>query len=166
MNLIENLDEKNIVHALLEGAFLASFIFHTHFQLIFDCQRDKEFKDKKLPREITLSILSDWWFGDKEEWDRTVKRMTEGRDYVEPEEPVLAFKLAALRWSGGTYIDSVNISPEKTELIFSGGEHITILNHDTEDCAWEIYATNYKDHNNCWSVLCDGDGELSYDIPT
>ena len=92
MNLIENLDEKNIVHALLEGAFLASFIFHTHFQLIFDCQRDKEFKDKKLPREITLSILSDWWFGDKEEWDRTVKRMTEGRDYVEPEEPVLAFK--------------------------------------------------------------------------
>ena len=40
---------------------------------------------------LTLTILSDWWFGDKEEWDCTVKRMTEDCDYVEPEEPVQPF---------------------------------------------------------------------------
>ena len=164
--MIENSDEKDVIHALLEGAFFHSFTFNQYFRLAFDCQRDKEFKDKKLPQEITLSILSDWWFGNKEEWNCTVKRMTEGCNYVEPEEPVLAFKLAALRWSGGAYIDSVNITPEKTELIFSDGEHITILNNDIEDCAWEIYETNYKDRNNCWSVLCDCNGEISYDIPT
>ena len=39
--------------------------------------------------------------------------MTEGCDYVEPEETVLAFKMAALVWADGSDIVSVNISVKK-----------------------------------------------------
>lgn len=75
------MDAENILRVLLEGASLGSFLFHTHFQLNFDCEAGKKLGEKEIPKEVCLSILSNWWFGDKEEWDKSV----------------LEFKLAALR---------------------------------------------------------------------
>lgn len=164
MNLITNLNDKNIINALLEEAGLNAFIFDTNFRLKFICKTDNIFNGKKLPMEITFSILSDWWFGNKDRWNHMVKKMTEDFTYVEPEEPVLAFKLAALRWSDGSIIESINISPEKTELKFCCGESITILNNNKGNCAWEIYETNFTDVNNCWSVVCE-EGKIFYNIP-
>ncbi|MDE7422207.1 MAG: hypothetical protein K2N51_00685 [Lachnospiraceae bacterium] len=158
MSVSTKIDVKNIVSILLEGASLGSFVFHTHFQLNFYCQVGKKIGEKEIPREVRLSILSDWWFGDKEEWDKTVKKMTKEFAFIEPEEPVLAFKLAALRWSEGSVIRSTKLSSEKLEIIFECGESITILNNDEEDCAWELHELNKENFDNCWSVLC-GRGE-------
>ena len=165
MTLITNLDDRNIVNVILEEAKLESFIFDTNFRLKFECKVEKEFEGKKLPREVTLSILSDWWFGNKENWDYTVKKMTEGCNFVEPEEPVLAFKLAALRWSDGSDIVSVNISAQEIDLMFRCGETVTILNNYKHEIAWEIFETNFNNVNDCWSVVCD-EGRIYYNIPT
>lgn len=165
MNLIANIDEENIVNALLEGAGLSSFTFHTNFVLKFCCKINKKFSEKQLPMEVNLSIMSDWWFGDKEDWDKTVNKLTKEFNFVEPDEPVLAFKLAALRWSDGSDISYVHLSSEKIELIFDCGESITILNNNKEEgLAWEIFECNFQDVNNCWSMACEN-GEIYYSLP-
>ncbi|MCH5344319.1 MAG: hypothetical protein J1E64_09780 [Acetatifactor sp.] len=59
MNHKVNLEEENIVNVLLEGAGFSSFVFHTHFQLVFNCDINKKFHEKNLPREVTITILGD-----------------------------------------------------------------------------------------------------------
>ena len=166
MNRIINLTEENIVSALLEGAGLSSFIFHTHFQLVFSCDTNKKFGEKKIPWEVTLTVLGDWWFGNKEKWDAMVRKMTDGFHFVEPDEPVLAFKLAALRWMDGSTISSVKLTREKMEILFECGESVTILNRNDSqgDYPWEMSACGNKDADHCWSVICD-EGEIYYSIP-
>lgn len=158
------INEHNIVNVLLEGAVLSSFTFHTHFELRFSCERNKNTYEKQLPFEIVLSIPGVLWFGNKNEWDGIVGKMTSGDNYIEPDEPVLAFKLAALRWKDGAVITSVNLSPEKLELKFACGECINISNIDEIDYAWEINEYNPKDISNSWSVECYN-GEISYNVP-
>lgn len=160
------MNEENIVNALLEGAGLSTFIFHTHFCLEFDCNTNKMFCGKRLPLRVTLTILGDWWFGNKEEWDETVRKMTKGFQFVEPDEPVLAFKLAALRWMEGATVKSVTLTSEKIVILFHCGEYITILNKNGSqgECPWEIFESGYEYTNICWSVVCD-EGEIYYNIP-
>lgn len=164
MQLITNFDEKNILNVLLEGAGLDAFIFHTNFQLKFCCENRKKFNGKDIPMQINLSISSDWWFGDKKEWDKIVDKLTNGFNFVEQDEPVLAFELAALRWTDGSVINSVDLSSEKLELKFECGASITIMNHTEMDYAWEIYEEKFNDYNNRWSVLCE-DGKIYYNMP-
>ena len=114
--------------------------------------------------QINLSISSDWWFGDKKEWDKIVDKLTNGFNFVEQDEPVLAFELAALRWTDGSVINSVDLSSEKLELKFECGASITIMNHTEMDYAWEIYEEKFNDYNNRWSVLCE-DGKIYYNMP-
>lgn len=158
------MDAENILRVLLEGASLGSFLFHTHFQLNFYCEAGKKLGEKEIPREVHLSILSNWWFGDKEEWDKTVKKLTEGLDFIEPEEPVLEFKLAALRRIEGASIQSVKLTSEKLEIIFECGEIITILNNGEEDCAWELFNLDCDGNNHGWYVVCEG-GDISSVMP-
>lgn len=142
------MDAENILRVLLEGASLGSFLFYTHFQLNFYCEAGKKLGEKEIPREVRLSILSNWWFGDKEEWDKSV----------------LASNLAALRWTEGSIIQSVKLTSEKLEIIFECGEIITILNNDEKDCAWELFNLDCDGNNNCWYVVCEG-GDISSFMP-
>lgn len=165
MGVVSDIGDKNIVNVLLEGAGLSSFTFHTSFQLLFCCDSRKKFDDKNIPNEITLSILGDWWFGNKKEWNMLVNKLTGGFHFIEPDEPVLAFKLAALRWSDGSIIDSVKLSSEKLQLRFECGDSITIMNSDeSSDCAWEIFERSCKNYSNCWSVWCE-DGKVYHNVP-
>lgn len=146
------------------GAGFSAFTFHTHFELRFRCDRNKNIAGKSLPFEIVLCILSDWWFGSQKEWDKKVEELTAEENYIEPDEPVLAMKLVALRWREGSFITEVYFTPEKLELKFVCGECITISNHDEMDAAWEIVEYHAKDRNNSWSVSCYN-GEIDYNIP-
>ena len=165
MSRITDFDEDNIVKALLEGAGLSAFVFHTHFQLEFFCDTNKKYNGKRLPHHVILTIQGDWWFGDKQEWDETVRKMTAGFTYVEPDEPVLAFKLAALRWTESSTVSSVALTPEKVVIMFHCGESITILNQD--DCEgeppWEIVESGYSSSDSPWYAGC-AEGEIIYDI--
>lgn len=161
-----NLQDKNLLNALLVGASLDEFIFHTSFTLVFCCDTKRKICDKNIPPRVSLSILGDWWFGDKDEWNKTVEKLTEGYNYVEPDEPVLAYKLAALRWNGNATITSVNLTEKELKIIFNYNESITILNNAVEGSSWEIWeiANNYIEDDKCWYVICE-DEEIFYNIP-
>ena len=169
MALMENhieINKQNIVNLLLDKAAFTSFWFGCNFSLIFECNR---IENKKLPFSIRLSIEGDWWFGDEGEWKKIVEEMTAGQGYVEPSEPVLAFKLAALRWSDGSIIQKVNLSENKLLISFDSGETISISNHGDYDCecVWEIVECEYKNDvpNDYWWVSCDTSGNIDYNIP-
>lgn len=160
------INKHNIVNLLLDKAGFSFFRFDCNFSLIFQCN---PIKNRKFPFSVRLSIEGDWWFGDEDEWKRTVEEMTAGQGYVEPDEPVLAFKLAALRWSDGSNIQKVNLSENKLFLSFDSGETISILNYADYDCecAWEIVECGYNDNkpDDYWWVSCDTSGNIDYNIP-
>lgn len=162
----DNPGDKNLINDLLVGASLDEFIFNTIFKLVFCCDTKRKVSDKNVPPRVSLSILGDWWFGDKDEWNKTVEKLTEGYNYVEPDEPVLAYKLAALRWNGDATITSVKLTEKELKIIFNYDDSITILNNAVEDSSWEIWEMS----NNCiedykyWYVICE-DGEIFYNIP-
>ncbi|MDE6625233.1 MAG: hypothetical protein K2K56_02550 [Lachnospiraceae bacterium] len=170
MALMENhieINEKNIVNILLDKAGFSSFNFACNFSLIFDCH---SMKNVKLPLSVRLNIESDWWFGNENEWRQIVKEMTASQSYIEPDEPVLAFKLAALRWSADSTIQKIDLSENKLLISFNSGDNITILNHTNYDCecAWEIVECGFNSAmpNDYWWVSCDTLGNINYNIPS
>ncbi len=156
MENTERIDKYGIIKYLFEGAGLAGFTFHANFQLRFCCSSKKSWDNKNCPSEIYLNIMSDWWFGHKDGWSNLVTELTRKFDFIEPEEPVLAFKLAALRWTEGSTISSIRLSDESLELQFECGEKIVILNRGDSGAAWEVFGNDLKTD---WSVVCE-DGKI------
>ena len=161
------LNKHNIVNFLLDKAGFSSFTFDCNFSLIFNCNSRK---NAKLPFSVRLIIENDWWFGDESEWKQIVREMTADQNYVEPDEPVLAFKLAALRWNTDGTVKKIELSEEKLLIIFESGDSISILNHSDYDCecAWEIVECGFSNSNpdGYWWISCDTSGEIDYNIPT
>lgn len=52
MKDIRKIEEHDIINVLLEGAGFSAFTFHTHFELRFRCDRNKNIAGKSLPFEI------------------------------------------------------------------------------------------------------------------
>lgn len=145
-------DIEIILKDLLVGMYLTEFGFHTSFVLKFS---RNDTNDVHSVKELSLQILSDWWFNSKCEWDTRVKNMTLGETLVEPEEPVLAYDLARLRWSEGTQIESVEFSRSKLLLYFKNGEYISILNNSEEDYDWTLNETNFDEKEKPYSIICE-----------
>lgn len=160
------INRHNIVNFLLEEADFLSFSFDSNFSLIFGC---KQKNNMKLPFYIRLTIEGDWWFDDKNSWRKFVEEKTAHGNYIEPEEPVLAFKLAALRWSAGSTIQKIKLLENKLLILFCSGDSISISNYTDYDCemTWEIveYEFDIKVPNNYWWVSCDTLGNIDYNIP-
>ncbi|MBE5995695.1 MAG: hypothetical protein E7247_25275 [Paenibacillaceae bacterium] len=149
-------NKEKYLKTMLENAEFHYFTFHTNFLLGFICKQ-REIAGIQFPTEITLSILGDWWFGDENEWKSMVTKMTKESEFVEPDEPVKAFKLAALRWTEGAEIDSIELLQDRMKLHFRSGEIITIMNFcDDEECAWEICNTYKRNNDDVFSIYCDG----------
>ncbi len=154
----KNIDVNKVVGLMLEGTVLDKFTFHTGFELTFSRISNE---DNVLPIIIKLNIETKWWFGEFDEWNQKVKNCTEKLNIVEPDEPVLAFELAVLRWSEESMVEKVSIEKDYTTLTFSCGKSITLQNYDEIGCAWELIEC-YP--NNSWSVICEN-GEFEITSP-
>lgn len=152
----ENISDPNeLIRWAFEGMGFSGFVFHTGFQLRFIREKKSDTVDgRELPSEINLFISSDCWFGEKEEWDLLVEKMTVGYDYIEPGEPVFAFMLAALRWKEGSVIKSARVLQHSLEIIFECGDNLMILNNGDMGLAWDIEGYNNKDR---WSIVCENE---------
>ena len=153
-----------IAAALLEGAGFGSFSFGTNFVLRFARSGPGDFEGRTLPAEIELWIGADWWFDERGDWDAKVARMAPA-NAVEPDEPVLAYELAALRWAEGSEIRSVVLSASSLRLEFVSGRVITVRNSsDDGDRAWTVTSLEHGTTPPLWSVTAE-DGALFVRAP-
>ena len=116
------------------------------------------YKNNTLPQEFEIRILSDWWFNNKDEWISRVKQLTT-YDLVEPDEPVLAYELACIRWNDGSEVDEVKFNNNNMIIIFRSGKTISISLESADDYAWIIEETQISKNKESWSIICDN-GEI------
>jgi len=115
-----------VLKKFLIGRFMTSFLFNQFFTLEF-------YKDQNTQSDavyIQLQILGDWWFGNKHEWDTKVNKYGKG---VEPEEPILAYELALLRWSDGSNIVDIVDQIDNIAILLENKNTIHISKKSYED---------------------------------
>ncbi|GKU27681.1 hypothetical protein [Clostridium folliculivorans] len=156
--------EKEVIREILKNANFTEFTFHTGFELKFSRENDAELYGKPLPIEVKITILSDWWFGARDEWNSKVEQLTNGLDLVEPEEPVLSYELTCLRWSDEASVDEVDFEDDNMKIIFKCGKSISISYYNEMDYSWVISEFTTNDLNKGWNIICE-DGEFFVSIP-
>lgn len=160
-----DLKHVKLINDVLAGAVLDEYIFNTSFTLVF-VQTYSSIDGIQIPYRLSLRILSEWWFGEKDEWIKFVHKFTIGMDYVEPDEPVLAYRLTALRWNSNAKISSVFISREYLRIVFDNKEFITISNYSIEDNSWEMWDEQslYTEVTKRIYFICE-EGNVFFNIP-
>ena len=104
----------------LKGRFLTSFSFDNFFTLNFHTYDEDR---NGLPNDVELTIMSHWWFGAKEEWDHKVLNYGKG---VQPDEPVLSYELALLRWSDDSQIVKVERVEDTIRIEFKNKKYLNL----------------------------------------
>jgi len=124
MNNVEH--NIKLLSQYLKGRFMSSFKFDNYFTLNFHADYNIS---SSFPLDIELTIMSEWWFGVKDDWDKNVLKYGKG---VEPSEPILAYELALLRWSDNPYISEVGYETNLIKIQFQN--HIILnISLDIED---------------------------------
>lgn len=147
---------ERVAQALLSGAGFSAFTFSTGFSLRFSRDRPGSFLGHPLPTEVELDLDGRWWLDDEQEWKAKIARLApEGA--VEPDEPVQAYELAALRWTEGTAVVSVVVSGGMISVRFENGRLLTATG-DTEDDgrAWTLREAGVAENSTMWSVCSEG----------
>lgn len=145
----------DLVGQWLKGAIYVGFRFDSNFTLFFDCNRERSFAGYRLPWQIQLNLLEDWWIGDRQNWAEKVSRDGEG---VEPDEPVKAFELAKLRWTEGASISEGLLDERGLKIRFNNGISLeTALICEDEYC-FSISEFDVSDERSKWSVVLDSEG--------
>lgn len=138
-----------VARALLETTGFSSFRLSTQFTLRFCRNRPMSLHMRPLPMEVELDLLGDWWLDDADEWAKKVAELAPP-GAVEPEEPVQAYELAALRWTEGTAIESIKLDDHGLSICFQNGRVLTASAAlKAEGPAWALYASTE------WSVVSD-----------
>lgn len=151
-------ESEELIKALFNNLAFGGFSFDMFFTLRFYRNGEGQFKDKTLPREIEIQILSEWWFGKKNEWVRRVKQLTTYK-LVEPDEPVLAYELACIRWTEGSEVTLIDFDNDTMIIHFRCGKSIVITLESEDDYAWIIQETNNSEPRINLSIVCN-DGEF------
>ncbi|WP_052555571.1 hypothetical protein [Enhygromyxa salina] len=147
---------ERVAQALLSGAGFSAFTFSTSFSLRFSRDRPGSLLGYPLPAEVELDLDARWWLDDEQEWKAKVARLApEGA--VEPEEPVQAYELAALRWTEGTTVVSVVVSAGMISVRFGNGRLLTATGNAEDDGrAWTLSETGVAEKSARWSVCSEG----------
>lgn len=139
----------------LSGALFVGFRFASNFTLYFDLQNEVHFEGQKLPWTFRLEILEDWWFGDKDEW---LQKVSEKGESVQPDEPVKAFELAKLRWSGGVMVESISVNEKILTIVFENNIELHVQQTSEDEFAYSL--SDYSDSSSdcSWSLTLDSVG--------
>ena len=129
---------KEVICALLNDTGFSGFSFDTSFKLRFYRNKTAKYNGKTLPWEVQINILTEWWFGSKEDWLSKVSRMSCGK-VQEQDEPVKAYELACLRWIEGSEVKKVTVNDHIMEILFQNGKLISMLLESEEDYAWHPF---------------------------
>ena len=154
---------KEVIYALFNDTGFSGFSFDTSFKLRFYRNNAAEYQGKTLPWEIQINILTDWWFGSKEDWIIKVSKMS-CEQLQEQDEPIKAYELAYLRWMEDSVVQKVIVNDNTMEILFRNGKQISMLLESEEDYAWTIEEPNVLEPNALWSVACEN-CELFVRIP-
>jgi hypothetical protein len=146
---------ERVAQAMLSGAGFSAFTFSTGFSLRFSRGRAGSLLGQPLPAEVELDLDGRWWLDDEHEWKAKVARLApEGA--VEPEEPVQAYELAALRWTEGATVVSVALSAGVISLRFQNGRTLTATRDaDAEGRAWTLTEIGAEQESSRWSVCSE-----------
>lgn len=158
------LKEKDVIEKLLKGTYFVEFTFHTGFELKFVRKQPADFCGKSLPTQVKISILNDWWFGIKKEWDNKVEELTKGMSLIEPDEPVLSYELTCLRWTEDSYVEKVDFCSDSIGILFKCGKSIFISYYNEMDYSWVISGCDTNDLSDAWTIICE-DAELFVSTP-
>lgn len=131
------------------------FCFDQIFTVTFNQKRRPVFEGHSFPWSSELCLMEDWWLGDRQEWKRKIKEMGIG---VEPSEPVKAFELAALRWSGGAQIAEVKLDRNRLFLGFENGATLQTLPEDVDEFSFGLAEPVVAEPDAIWSVYRDNCG--------
>lgn len=147
---------ERVARALLEGSGFAGFSFATHFALRFSRSSSGFYAGHQLPAEVELVLHGTWWLGDATDWREHVARLAPS-DAVEPDEPVQALELAALRWTDGARVESVAVAHGTLSIRLENGRTLT-ASSDLEDgdTAWAIVVAGEPEAKATWSVVSEG----------
>lgn len=143
-----------LIHALLHNTYFEGFKFDTSFTLRFSRDSSAHFGGHALPMRIEFHILNDWWFYSHEEWQKRLIQFPH-IESAEPDEPVLAFELANLRWIKESAVDSVSLNDGRLLISFKNGKKITVSCEPTEGESWILCEYGIGETNWEWSVVCE-----------
>lgn len=146
---------QDVLRDLLVTKGFDGFSFDTGFRLRFTGD-----DARKRPNALELHVEGEWWFGSKEEWALVVQRMSPA-GAAQPDEPVQAYHLALLRWSEGSEIASVILSPESLQVVTKSGTVISFSCRTAgSDFAWWFEEPGVPESEAQWLVSCTCDGEF------
>ena len=140
------------------NTYFAGYSFDTFFILIFDRYFMTDFPNCNLPSTLEfpsilkLNLLGKWWIHANEEWNNKLPSL-QSSEMFDFEEPLQAFKLAALRWYGKSEVCSVLLKNEVLEIIFKNGWKINVSGEPVQGESWILRG---NDNESVWSVTCEG----------
>lgn len=155
---------ENLIRAILNGAGFSGFRFDTAFSLRFDRSERTEIEGYELPWIFEVQILTEWWFGTKDEWKDVVQNFG-AKHCTEPEEPIKSYELTCLRWSEGATVELIDFGNDCLSMIFKNGKSLSISFESDEDFAWIIKEPNIPEEKAQWSVVCEC-GEFFVRMPS
>ncbi|SHL49386.1 hypothetical protein SAMN02745216_05267 [Desulfatibacillum alkenivorans DSM 16219] len=152
-----------LIGAILKGGGFSGFRFDTAFCLRFERSEPGEINGNEIPWIFELQILTEWWFGAKEDWKKRVKSFQE-KHCLDTDEPLKAYELTCLRWSEGGTVDLINMGDNCLTIVFKNGKSLSISLESDVDFAWIVQEPNVSEEDSQWSVVCEC-GELFVRMP-
>ena len=140
-----------LVGRFLRDAGFAGFIFDTGFTLVFD--RGGGGPDG--PSRVRLQVDAGISVGDHDSWTRLVEQMAP-QGHVEPDEPVLAFELARIRWTSGSEVESWCLQNESLTINMRSGDVLHIeCSTDDPGRSWTLQEDGVTEANSRWSLVAE-----------
>lgn len=148
-----------IVQELLVGASFTSVKYATFFHLELSHGTEKSM-NPRLPMVMWLTLISEWWLGDRDSWE---KFRREPMTYLPvckiEEEAKRAYALVCLI---GSEIEKTQLGKDGMLTIStSAGASLHLSGReDIFEESWIIDVPRDVPNNELWSVVCTDEGEL------
>lgn len=161
------------VQSWLGGAMLTGFRHFSSFTLQFEWQRPDPYTELRpqQPGAFGLQIWSNWWFGDRKEWNCSIQRRYKKLLLTRPnyllenvEDACRAYRLTLVQL---LTISKADLQPTGDLcLVFSNGEEISVPGR-TDACedSWALSIAGTDGLGDGWWIGCSEFGEIGANLP-